>query len=202
MRLFVFSLICIAAFSSFGMSEEEIAAKSPNEKVLLHQEMRFKLLEEILAKDPKYLIRFPGKDFGAHALGVGAAVKYWHPKEDHAAMVERVRQQIVALARKFPGRVHFGAIGDFGFDHKAQRINTSTRNPVGTPGLQAGGAFVIHVWGANVDNFNLPEGTLGPFGSGQAASFRSQRPGVFGIVTVPSHDHKKLLAPDLLADKY
>ena len=48
----------------------------------------------------------------------------------------------------------------------------------------AASARNIHVWGANADNWNLPDGVK-IRGGGQANDMGPQKPGVFGIVTTP-----------------
>lgn len=71
------------------------------------------------------------------------------------------------LIKEFPGRVKLDFIGD--------KFNPSCE--------------LIHVWGANIDNWNLNDNE-NITGGGQASYFKVQKPGVFGIITMPIDDSK------------
>lgn len=184
--------------------EDENHHKSKIDIILNHQARRFKVLESILRKDAKYRLKFPGKDADHHALGTGIAKKAWETEssEDHKKMVSSIASAIKDLEKEFPNRISFGAIGDFTRNPKTGDCDQNIANAEGFPGLQNDGTFVIHVWGANADNFNYPNGHQGPFGSGQASCFKYQRPGVFGISTMPSDKEEVLMAKDNMMDLY
>lgn len=170
------------------------------QKIIQHIDKRFTDLDTIMSKDNKYFIKFPGSEKN-HALGTGIAKNYW-PSVEHKQMVDHIKDQISALKVKYPGRILFGMIGDYAFDKATGNCNRTKTNQEGPPGQQADGSFIIHVWGANAGNFNYPDGTKGSFGGGQADCFSHQRPGVFGISTMPGGDLKILLAKDKLLDLY
>lgn len=169
--------------------------------IIAHLNKRFKDLETILDKAPKYHVKFPGQSAQKHRLGTGLAEANWSDKNDHKAMLKHISTLIEALAQKYPGRVHFGYIGDFKLDSNTGDCDRSLRNPQGIAGPQSNGTFMIHVWGANDGNFNLPNDRQGSFGSGQASCFEKQRPGVFGISTLPG-DAKLLMEADKLIGLY
>ncbi len=169
--------------------------------ILAHQQNRFEILRKILNKDKKYHIKFPGKSADKHALGVGYGKMAWAPVDapGYNKMVQSIAASIKDLAKDFPNRIHFGMIGDYKLD--GSDCDSSTVNAEGVPGLQGDGTFMIHVWGANAGNFNEPNGGS-ITGGGQASCFASQRPGAFGISTMPSTDENTLLAPDKLLSLY
>lgn len=171
------------------------------DKIMAHQDKRFSVLDKILAKNPKYHVKFPGKSAQNHFLGVGIARDAWSAP-DHKKMVEHVGMLITDLMKKYPGRISFGQIGDFKLPPNARDCDKTQVNPEGRPGPQANGTFMIHVWGANDRNFNFENNHNGNFGSGQASCFASQRPGVFGISTMPGGSEADLMADDKLLALY
>ena len=48
-----------------------------------------------------------------------------------------------------------------------------------------------HVWGANVENFNIQPNSSKIVGSGQAEGFREQKNGIIGIVTTPTQIYSR-----------
>jgi len=87
-------------------------------------------------------------------------------------MQTNLTELVSDLLEEFPSRVKLGHVGK-GYS-----------------------ATHLHVWGANAYNWNLPNGTvrMHGLGGGQAAYFKKQEPGVFGIVTMPieADEEKKL----------
>lgn len=177
------------------------AAPKNIDLIIAHQNKRFKYLADILDKDPKYRIKFPGRSAQKHALGTGIAAGSWL-KDDHQKMIANISAGIKDLEDRYPGRIQFGFIGDFKFDSTSPNCDRSKQNETGLPGLQTDKTFVVHVWGANASNFNLDNGKKGPWGSGQATCFDKQRPGVFGISTMPGGAEAELLADDKLWPLY
>lgn len=176
-------------------------ASSDIDVIKAHQSKRFKDLETILDKNIKYHVKFPGQNAQKHALGTGIARDSWSNPNDFQQMIDHISSLIEALEKKYPGRVHFGLIGDYKFNPPSKDCIIGELNEQGAPGPQADGTFMIHVWGANEGNFNLENNQPGPFGSGQATCFINQRPGVFGISTLPGNK-STLMAPDRLLELY
>ena len=181
---------------------DDINQLSDIDAIIKHQEKRFNELETILKKDQKYLLKFPGKSAQQHYLGTGIAKQSWSPA-DHNKMVKYIASKISDLLNKYPQRIFLGMIGDYAFDSTTKNCNRNIINAQGVPGLQNDNTFIIHIWGANASNFNLPLNQAGSFGSGQASCFKEQRLGVFGISTMPPGSKKALLfETDKLLNKY
>jgi len=130
--------------------------------VMLHQTKRFEELRNLLKRDQTVKVILPGSG-NTHSLGVGIARASW-AADDYTKMHNHLNKLVKRLAASFPGRVSFGMVG------------SSAKTPPSNK--------VIHVWGANAGNWNLSPGSL-IVGSGQASAMGKQRPGVFGIVTMP-----------------
>jgi hypothetical protein len=130
------------------------------EAVLSHQRKRFRELQSFLT-DTENQVTIAGEN-NHHNLGTGIAKNHWALR-DWNKMQKNLTQLVTKLKTKFPDRVHFGHVGK-GYS-----------------------ASHYHVWGANVENWNLPPGQVYPrgLGAGQAAYFTQQIPGVFGVVTMP-----------------
>ena len=167
-----------------------------------HQDKRFKTLRTILNKGSNYHLIFPGKNAQQHALGTGIAKKAWSNLQEHSFMVNSIIKKLEDLENDFPGRIHYSWIGDYRFNSKTGNCDRTKVNKNKLPGANTDGNFYIHVWGANAENFNYPNGKNGSFGNGQASCFSHQRPGVFGISTMPSTSRKVLLADDLCLSLY
>lgn len=177
--------------------EPDVDALSDIDAIIKHQDKRFSELQKILDKDPKYRIKFPGRSADNHALGVGIARGAWgSDPHRYDRMNKHIASRIAELVNKYPGRILFGLIGDYAFVPATGGCDSALPNTQGLPGLQPDGSFVIHIWGANEGNFNYPLHQKGPFGGGQATCFSEQRPGVFGISTMPPGNNKKALFED------
>ena len=128
---------------------------------------RLRELQSALVADSSVHVTFAGQG-GSIALGTGLAVDQWRAAFD-ARVGDAARLLLVAelecgvelLRDQFPSRVHIGRVS--GADASATQIM---------------------VWGANVSNADLQNGTRIQ-GSGQAAAMGVQKPGVFGIITTP-----------------
>jgi exonuclease III len=115
-------------------------------------------------------IIFPGTNADNHNLGTGLAVGQWaslgsNGSNDNTTMINYIKDKIKELETLFPRRIKFGLIGQ--------------GSHYGPPSKD-----LIHVWGANAGNWDLPNGKV-ISGGGQAATIGPQIPGVFGIVTTP-----------------
>jgi len=197
-RLFCVSLFLLTFLACYNQNPQETESQT----VMQHQTKRFKELDSILAKDPKYKVMFPGLSADEHRLGTGIAKSSWSD-ENYKKMNAHITKNIKTLEKKYPGRILFGFIGDYEFDKDSGDCDRSKlKDKNKRPGEQDDKSFAIHVWGANEGNFNYEEGTEGSWGGGQATCFEKQRPGVFGISTMPSDDKKALMADDKLIDKY
>ena len=158
------------------------------DRIIDHQNLRFEALRQILNKDAKYTLRIPGQSSSKHNLGTGIAKNAWNGTGiagAHKKVVDHLTSLLVKLEQDFPGRVTYGWIGDFKFDSATGDCNRNIANPSGKPGKPGDNPHIIDVWGANDGNFNFPNGKTGSFGRGQASCFSHQRPGVFGISTMP-----------------
>lgn len=136
--------------------------------VLAHQSLRFKELDQLL-KNSNVKVILPGSN-GKHFLGVGIAKGSW-PEKDYKKMHAHLNKLVDGLVKKYPSQVSFGMVGD-----------SSPFPP---------SSNVIHVWGANASNWNLKVGQKIQ-GAGQASAMGKQRPGVFGISTMPDSDEELL----------
>ena len=130
--------------------------------VMLHQTKRFVELKYILKRSLDTKVIIPGTK-RTHALGTGIARSAWAPG-DYKKMHTHLNGLVKRLVTEFPDRVLFGTIG------------TTSEYPISKK--------YIHVWGANAGNWNLPNGTK-ILGGGQASTIGVQKPGVFGISTMP-----------------
>ncbi len=155
------------------------------EAIKRHITERFELLSKMLSHNGEYRVIFPGISATNHYLGTGLARVQWSNSVQSSAIVSQISGLIAKLGVKFPGRITYGNVGDVGKTVGTQFIVSPDK---------AASKNLIHVWGANADNWNLGDG--GDItGGGQAAVMGKQRPGVFGIVTTPtSFDQQKLIA--------
>jgi hypothetical protein len=144
--------------------------------VMLHQITRFNELRRILNKNLNVNVIIPNsKGTNVHELGTGLArTNYWNDDARYTLMEANLNRLVGNLVRDYPGRISFGWVGF------SRLCPNSKENPSST---------LIHLWGANVNNFNYPDSysTTAPatFGAQQANCFNTQVPGVFGIVTTP-----------------
>jgi len=137
-----------------------------------HQANRFKELEFILDNNSTVKVIIPGIET-KHNLGTGLAIGQWESWENKLGSklktkfsttnIDNLTKFVNELDTKYKGRISFGIIGD-----KASSPPSKT---------------VIHVWGANENNWNLKDQT-DIVGGGQAAAFKKQKVGVFGIATI------------------
>ena len=143
------------------------------QSVIDHQKNRFDDLDQYLQQNPNAQVIIAGiSGTKIHTLGTGIAKQNWEPKK-YLLMEKNLNTLTEDLKNKYSTRVKYGNVG-------------SKYNP---------GPNLIHVWGANEDNWNLNPGEK-ITGGGQAAGMGIQKVGVFGIVTMPTNDPTKLFEED------
>lgn len=160
------------------------------EAIMQHQTNRFAELEYILEKNPEIIVIIAGDPkTNKHALGTGLAIGQWKTYSNidintqtikinnkDITMNEHITQIITNLQTKFGDRVKLGAIG------LSDRKTSGGTNFCNTDSKNNPSKKIIHVWGANENNWNLPTGKKID-GGGQVDCLENQTPGVFGIVT-------------------
>lgn len=133
---------------------------------VLHARARFMALRCTLSSHPDTVVTIASADGMVSSLGKGVAVQQWADSPYGEAAYQRfiaiLDAETVSLHALFPTRVTFGTVSG---------ANASSTH--------------LQVWGANSQNWNLPEGEAIP-GSGQAACMAIQKAGVFGVITTPS----------------
>lgn len=154
------------------------------EFVIQHQKNRFNELEYILdnTTDVKVIIAGnPNTD--KHALGIGLAKDQWKNwgdteinRPNHTKMIDNLNSLVKSIMKKYEDRVSLGAIG-LSTKTTKKGQNFCNQDPMQNPSSK-----IIHVWGANENNWNLPTNTPIP-GGGQVDCLDKQTPGIFGIAT-------------------
>jgi len=157
------------------------------EAVIDHQINRFNELDFILKTNPKIKIIIAGDTTtNTHNLGTNLAIQQWDQlhniditkvKVNGFTMNAHLTNLIKKLQKKYPKRIYLGAIGIAGKKTKNLDINYCNEIKANNPSKN-----IIHVWGANEQNWNLNTGIRIP-GSGQVDCLNKQTPGVFGIAT-------------------
>ena len=126
------------------------------------------------------MVVIAGKD-GKHSLGTGLASNAWGgvTNDNYKRMINNLDSLTKYLKDTYKKQVSYGNVGYVNLTNPPFKSNQN-------PGKNADGNIYIHVWGANVDNWNYNDGYIGSvFGAGQASGFDRQESGVFGIVTMP-----------------
>ena len=152
----------------------ERSGKYAIENILGHIEYRFNQLENLMKKDVRNKITFPGTSPENHKL-----CDFYFPswnlmdKENYHLLTKSLQDFIAIrmneLKKTYPDRVKFG-------DVVYENANPNH----------------FQVWGANAKNWNLPEGSKIP-GKFQALQMKYQEPGVFGIVVTPLYGYHNLV---------
>jgi len=144
------------------------------EKVLKHIEKRFDYLEDVMSKDSRITVTFPGRSAVDNKMLTSDIEERWRSLDVDNYVVIRnelfkyLVKRIQKLELDFEGRVMFGIVSD----------------------TQAS-LMSYQVWSADQENWNLPENSKIP-GEGMAVCFQYQVPGVYGIVTDPMFGYDKL----------
>ena len=137
-----------------------------------HIEERFSELEEILTRDSRVTVTFPGKNALLNNMIPVEVENVWRSfdKENYDYVITRLNKLIIILIqllqKKFHSRIKFGPVSD----REASEIS-------------------YQVWPADMGNWNLPMNSEMK-GDGYALYFDYQKPGVFGIVTNPRYGYK------------
>jgi hypothetical protein len=148
------------------------------EHILEHVKYRFNELDQIMEKDARVKVTFPGKDAQHHELGT-MYKDQWElfDKENcdkvFKALYDFISMEIEKLEDKYDERINYGEV----YYQKANALN-------------------YQVWSANAVNWNRPEGLDIP-GSFQAQEMKFQEKGVFGIVVTPRYGYKNLVPAEL-----
>ena len=174
-------------------------------KLLEHQKLAFDDLRKILNYNPNCNIIIPGEQNGDkwdHALGKGTfsiAKNSWQINiEYYKIMIEHLDKLVNNLFTDYPDRISYGHVGYKSLCPKYTTREKSDYKFKGDPSRN-----LIHVWGANDDNYNILEDCnyiikgvkQELFGGGQAACFNIQKDGVYGIITMPISDIKNIVYP-------
>jgi len=144
------------------------------EKILKHVEDRFKNLEEIMSKDSRITVKFPGKSAIDNLMINPEIENHWkildvdNYKVIRDELFKFLVKKIQRLELNFEERVNFGIVSD----------NNASE-------------FSYQVWPADQENWNLPNNSKIP-GEGLAVCFQYQIPGVYGIVLDPLFGYDKL----------
>lgn len=135
--------------------------------ILTHIETRFNYLEDVMAKDSRVTITFPGNSAVDNKMLTVEIEERWRSIDPENYVVIRnelfkyLVKRIQKLELDFEGRVMFGIVSDTQASHLSYQA-----------------------WPADQENWNLPENSKIP-GDGMAVCFQYQVSGVFGIVTDP-----------------
>jgi hypothetical protein len=144
------------------------------DQVLKHIEKRFNYLEDVMSKDSRITVTFPGRSAVDNKMLTSDIEERWRSLDvDNYVTIRNVLfkyliKRIQKLELDFEGRVMFGIVSD----------------------TQAS-LMSYQVWPADQENWNLPENSKIP-GDGLAVCFQYQVPGVFGIVTDPLFGYDNL----------
>ena len=144
------------------------------EKVLKHIDTRFNYLEDVMSKDSRITVTFPGRSAVDNKMITEDIEEHWRSLDvDNYTVIRNelfkyLVKRIQKLELDFEGRVMFGIVSD----------------------TQAS-LMSYQAWPADQENWNLPENSKIP-GEGLAICFEYQVPGVFGIVTDPLFGYDKL----------
>ena len=166
--------------SDFDTNKEENVVNF----VIEHQKNRFKELEYILdnTTDVKVIIAGNPKT-GNHALGTGFAKDQWKKwgdnntnRPNHTKMIDNLDILVKSIMKKYKDRVSLGAIG-LSTKTTNRGQNFCNEDPKLNPSSK-----IIHVWGANENNWNRPTDKI-ISGGGQVECLDTQMPGIFGIAT-------------------
>lgn len=194
--------------------------KTHYEAVIQHIDKRFEVLKEIIKKKKPKVIIFAKDESKAekHSLGTGIAQQQWGDENISKSVTQYIENKIQELERYPDCEPITYKFLKFENSHDLQSFRGKTlicRGPIYcTKECQPGewtdhdftdkfppGNEYIHVWGANVDNFNLKDGDK-INGGGQAGGIGDAHYGKFGIVTT---DHgltqsnlSKLMEKDLI----
>lgn len=153
--------------------ETTLVVNKPNDvlnKIKMKLDSRFDQLEEILNKDIRIKVTFPGQSAVKHRLGT-MYVEDWKliDQENYHNLAQEmhhhITQKILHFEEVFGERVKFG-------DVLYQNANSLS----------------YQVWSANAINYDLKEGQKIP-GDYQALEMKVQGPGVFGIITTPKYGY-------------
>jgi hypothetical protein len=185
------STIQPAATSSAALFKDQLTTLISNDsnliftKIKTHQIQRFEELYNLLLTNKDVRVMIPTETIPAnqtsennilskkifHGLGSGLARGQWGDKVLSNANLQNLSSMIQVLVTNYGERIQFGSIGPA---------------PGKAPFFVKEGPSckLLHLWGANINNWDLPDSTM-ISGGGQAAVIGKQIPGVFGIITTP-----------------
>ena len=145
-----------------------------------HQTDSFYLLDNLLNANSNLKVIIPGRTPDTYYLGTGIAKNEWYRYNDgkgktlHDNMISHLKNLIDNLIKKYSTRVILQNVGN-----SNKKCKFGNNDPNMNPSKD-----IIHVWGANYDNWNSLKGTT-INGDGQAECFDKQDIGIFGINTMP-----------------
>ena len=147
------------------------------EYIMNHVEYRIKNIFEIMSKDARVSVTFPGESPEKHELGP-VYFDHWklldrdNWKTLTKTLYDYIGSKMKELQEKFNTRVRFGEV---------MYDNASELN--------------YQVWSANAANWDLEEGSC-IAGKYQALEMKFQEPGVYGIVVTPRYGYHDIVPPE------
>ena len=180
--------------------------------IFKHLENRFNYLDNILKNKTKFIVRFPtkvgnlstkDKIQGEQGLGTRYFDYMLSKRYTHIFLIQDIKEYIKKsvddLKTKYNNQVIFGRIGDY-YIISENKFNISDRSENKldvSPGIQQDGKFIIDVWEADINKYNLDNKE--PIDN---KLYYEQRPGIFGIITslkptdIDEDKYKKILLED------
>ena len=172
--------------------------------IIESQKRRFAELDKILTSNDKIQVVFPAKYIKSNnwelLLGKGFAIGQYDTlgRDAYSEMIRNLNHLVFILFDKFKTRIHYGVIGEIDYGNPPLSTNELIDANKDYYTYVKPSEEYIHIFGANVLNFNL-DSDKKISGSGQAACFSAQKKGIFGIVTTPLALNKDNVM-ELLAD--
>ena len=159
-----------------GVQIDEVTYESSSllalKNIMEHIDNRFNQLREMMQKDSRVTVKFPGSSAIDNLMITKEIRDSWFemdPMNSQKIIPELksfIRSKIENLQETFDGRVTFGEVSD-----------------------KYASQFSYQVWPSDIGNWNLTNGTK-IFGSDMALNFEFQVPGVYGIVVNPKYGYK------------
>jgi hypothetical protein len=142
------------------------------ENISKHIDFRFDTLEELLGKDSRVNVTFPGNSALDNMMVTAEIETVWREMDpdNYLEVITKLKKLIIrrisTLQLMFESRVKFGNVSD-----------------------KQASTLSYQVWPADIGNWNLPNNSP-VYGEGFAVCFQYQVPGVYGIVTNPYYGYK------------
>ena len=160
-----------AAYIDIESYELEDSSFTALKNISDHIKFRFDVLEELLGKDSRVNVTFPGNNALDNMMVTAEIETVWREMDpdNYLEVITKLKKLIIkrisTLQLMFESRVIFGNVSD-----------------------KQASTLSYQVWPADIANWNLPNNSP-VFGEGFATCFQYQVPGVFGIVTNPYYGY-------------